>query len=236
MAKRDGGFTASQILRQLDRSARAFEFPMLDNAYVRLADVRLTAFRSPSEWLIAFEDIALFQERTFANTVSAYGNEIARPGTQLGIDDLITPAPGHPIWDEDGNFLLDSWDFTIAIDGKVRRFTPSREDYARAGVDVDAGGPDAAKMLRLLTVLVPDELFLSDARLLEVCGRADASLKRFLQLDDWQHPDIADDELPRDSICLRNLAAALAAGDADAYACPEELFNTHWSNWNVEEE
>jgi hypothetical protein len=235
MSKRDDGFTASQILRQLDRSAREFEFPMLDNAYVRLADVRLTAFRSPTEWLIVFEEIALFQERTFANTVSAYGNKLARPGTQLGIDDLITSVPGHPIWDDEGNFRLNLWAFTIAINGQTRRFSPSREDYARAGVDVDADDPNAAKILRLLTVLVPDELFLSDARLLEVCGRADSSLKRFLQMDDWHHPDVADEELPRESDCLRSLAEALAKDDKDAYACPEELFNTHWSNWVVKE-
>jgi hypothetical protein len=234
MATRGDGFTASQILRQLDRSARAFEFPVLDNAEFRLADVRLTAFRSPSEWLIVFEEIALLVEQTFVNTVSAYGNKIVRPGAQLSIDTLITPASGHPLWDDEGNFRPNLREFTIAIDGQPRHFTPSREDYVRAGIGAAAGDPDAAKMLRLLTVLVPGELFVSDARLLDLCGRADASLRRFLQLDDWHHPDVADEELPSDSICLRNLAEALAEDDADSYACPEEQFNTHWSNWTKE--
>ena len=34
-------FTTEEILAQLDQCAADFEFPMLDNGYVHLADVRL---------------------------------------------------------------------------------------------------------------------------------------------------------------------------------------------------
>jgi hypothetical protein len=234
MTGTDDKIQAAQILRQLDRYASEFDFPMLDNAYVELADMRLTAFRNASEWLIVFEDVGVFQEHTFMNTVSAYGNRVQEPGTQLGVDDIITPASDHPIWDDDGNFLLDPANFEVVINGQARRFTPSREEYERAGVDVDSDVPDAVKILRLLTFLMPDQFFLSDARLLEICGRGDSSLKRFLQLDDWRHPDIAAGELPSESVCLRNLATAIAEDDAGSYSCPEEMFNTHWSNWMSE--
>lgn len=225
---------ASQILRQLDRYAEEFDFPMLDNVYVQLADVRLTAFRSPSEWLIVFEEVCLFQSHTFMNAVSAYGNKVEEPGAQLAVDDVITPAPGHPIWDDEGNFMLDPTNFEIQINGQTQSFTPSREDYERASLDLDSDVPDAVNILRLLTAQMPDQFLLDDARLLEICGRNDASLHRVLQLDDWYHPDVAADELPSENDCFRSLAKAIVEDDASSYSCPEESFNTHWSNWELQ--
>jgi hypothetical protein len=80
-------------------------------------------------------------------------------------------------------------------------------------------------------LLVPESILLSDERLLEICGRTEAGLTRLLQLDDWYHPNVAIGEQPSESDCLESLADALASGEADLYSCPEELHNTHWSNW-----
>src|SRR4051794_27600742 len=43
------------ILAQLDDCAREYRFPMLDNLYVLLADVRLTAYREVRRWAIVIE-------------------------------------------------------------------------------------------------------------------------------------------------------------------------------------
>jgi hypothetical protein len=42
----------TQILKDLDKHAREFNFPVLDNAYVEFAAARLTAFRSDKDWLL----------------------------------------------------------------------------------------------------------------------------------------------------------------------------------------
>ncbi len=56
-------------------------------------------------------------------------------------------------------------------------------------------------------------------------------LKKLMQLEEWHHPDVVDDEhRPRGSETFRQLAEVLVSGDARDYAptCPS---NTHWSNW-----
>ena len=219
-----------EILSQMDREAAEYHFPMLDNAYLCSAGIRLTAFSSASEWLIVFQQIGVMEDRDFANVVSAYGNRLDKPGVQE-VARLVEPPPGGRIRDANEHLNLDMWDFTIAINGQVRHFTPSKEDYAAAGVDVDDEAPSPVKILRLLVAQIPEELFLPDDKLLQICGRAGAGLKKFLQLEEWHHPDLANDERPGMNPCLRSLARALAMNDASLYECPAASFNTHWSQW-----
>jgi len=221
-----------EILPQLDRHAETYDFPMLNNVDFKLAAVRLVAFRSPSEWLLVFQEIAVFRLQRFVNAISAYGNRLSKPGTQLFKDDILRVSThGPPLWDEEGHFGLNPCDFLIQIGGKDHHFTPSRQDYQAAGVDLEGGDGGPIKILRLLVHLLPGELYATDQYLLRVCERADAELEKFLQLDGWRHPDIADDELPSESPCFRSLAEALSAGDSNLYECPPEHWNTHWSNW-----
>lgn len=222
------------ILQQLDSYAEEYDFPMLNNVYFYNADIRLTAFRNSSEWLIVFEEIAVSEKQyAFVNSVSAYGNKIEKAGAQQAIT-VISEVPGKPIWDENRNFLLDRWNFDVVINGKIRNFTPSPKDYKRAKVDVESNIKVPAQILSLLTFLIPNEFFLTDGRLLEICDRTNSNLEKFIQMEDWYHPNIADDELPSQSECLRSLALAIARNDQDLYTCPEEALNTHWSNWEEE--
>ncbi len=224
----------SDILEQLDNYAKEYDFPMLNNAYFLNADVRLTAFRGSSEWLLVFQEILLSEQHGFVNSVSTYGNRVSNPGTQQAIPALSAP-PNHSIWDGDRQFLLDQFDFEVVVGDNIRHFTPSREDYRRAGVDVDSDMPVPAQVLRLVAHLAPDDLFTADEKLLELCGRIDADVEKFMQLEDWHHPDIADDELPSGSECFQTLALAIARDDKSLYSCPENNVNTHWSNWQLED-
>jgi hypothetical protein len=52
-----------------------------------------------------------------------------------------------------------------------------------------------------------------------------------LQIQSWQHPDLADDEKPGESPCLQHLAAAIAYNDPSRYQCDKATHNTHWSAW-----
>jgi hypothetical protein len=62
--------TDSDILKQLDTYAEENDFPMPDNTYFYNTDMRLKAFRSPTEWLIVFEEIALLNQYMLVNTVN----------------------------------------------------------------------------------------------------------------------------------------------------------------------
>jgi hypothetical protein len=50
-------FTTKEILTQFDECAAEFTFPMLDNGYVYLADVRLEAYRDEARWATIIEVI-----------------------------------------------------------------------------------------------------------------------------------------------------------------------------------
>jgi len=56
-------------------------------------------------------------------------------------------------------------------------------------------------------------------------------LPAILQLDEWRHPDLADDERPSHTETFRQLAAVLCTGDPAHYA-PTEPPNTHWRHWS----
>lgn len=219
-----------EILSQMDREAADYKFPMLNNAYLRGADIRLIAFSSTFEWLIIFQQIGVMEECDFVNVVSAYGNRLEKPGTQKVVR-LVDSPPGGRIRDERGHLNLNMWDFTIAIKNDIMHLTPNKEDYTASKVEVDGDAPPSAMILRLLSVLIPEKLFLSDEELLKICRREEADLKKFLQLEDWCHPDVADDERPSQSPCLRSLALAIAMNDVNLYRCPISSFNTHWIRW-----
>jgi uncharacterized protein DUF7003 len=144
---------------------------------------------------------------------------------------VVGEAPGHPLWDDDGNFKLGLSNFTVMVRGKTENYTPSEKDYARAGIRADSAMSPPLRLIRFVAHLAPGRLFLSDEELLGAVGRKGSDLKRFLQVDDWHHPDPIEDEVPSNTPCLRSLAEALAAGDALRYDCPAGVRNVHWSNW-----
>ena len=52
--------TPNLILEQFDRAAKNFVFPMLDNGYVYPADLRLSIFRDPTQWLMIVEVLGVY--------------------------------------------------------------------------------------------------------------------------------------------------------------------------------
>jgi Family of unknown function (DUF7003) len=221
---------SEEILSQLDRSAEAFMYPGLPNEWFALALQRLTAFRSADEWLLVFEVVGWgMKQAAFENLVTAFGNRLEQPGGIQRDVVVVTGPDGESPWDEHDDFRLDLRDLRVEARGKAVHLKPSDADLAAAAVDDDAM-PAPARVIRLLAHERPELLVLTDTELLEACGRADAGLERFLQLDGWRQPDLLESEQPSDVECLRSLAEALAAGDAGRYACPEPDWNTHWTD------
>jgi hypothetical protein len=225
-------YTEAEILNQLDQCAEEFRFPILNSIDSYYADIRLTSFRSSEGWLIVFEEVSLYEEYLFTNNIFAYANKLRSPGLQLGIDDIIQPVRGKLIFNEDGSLALDLFEFEIKLNGKRRRFTPTKGDYRAQKINLrDQNVPDAAKLLRYLVATAPEEFFQPDKKLLQICGRKASNAKVFLRLEDWHHPDVADGELPSESITFRSLARALVQADPNLYSTPKKLENTHWTKW-----
>jgi hypothetical protein len=55
-------------------------------------------------------------------------------------------------------------------------------------------------------------------------------LPAILQLDEWRHPDLAEDELPSQTETFQQLVAVLYTSDPARYA-PTVPPNTHWRYW-----
>jgi hypothetical protein len=56
-------------------------------------------------------------------------------------------------------------------------------------------------------------------------------MKQILQLEEWHHPNVVDDDnRPSGSETFQQLAQALATGNVAFYR-PSRPPNTHWRNW-----
>lgn len=218
------------ILSTFDKYAESFNFPMMDNPDFINADIRLSSYRSDSEWLIIFQEIVYSPgAQDFLNLISAFGNRVKPNGLVKG-ETVISPKKGASLFGEDGSFLLDLSDFEVEVYKTLERFQPKGTDYRRAKVGPRSEMPKPVKFLRLVASMAQTSLFLPDDALLRICHRA-RTLGLFLQMEDWHHPNIAGDERPSDSLCLQSLAKALAENTPSAYRCPERSRNTHWSKW-----
>lgn len=224
-------FLASEILENLDKGAESFDFPVLDNTYYYLGKEKLVTFRSNDEWLMVFQEISFsIRAASVENVVSAFGSHLDKNGIIL--ISWIIQEDRTKMYDDDNNFLLKTMDFKVVINGTERHFNPTSNDYRQLGIDLaDDKTPDEAKITRYLASAIPDELFFDNERLLEICKRSDGNLEVFLELEDWYHPDLINEEKPSETRCFQTLAEALAGNDKSLYQCPAEDYNTHWSNW-----
>lgn len=222
--KEISNYRGKEILHQLDLCAQDYNFPVLNNIYIQNADIRLTVFRNSQEWLIVFEEIGYSQKHSFINDISAFGNKLVKLGTQQAIPIINL--------DENREILTDILQFKVRIYDTEYQVDLSEDELKKSGVLVDPQKVlEPIQILRFLTSKIPDKIFLSEVRLLEICNRQNKNLKKFIRLDDWNHPNIADDEKPSQNRCFQSLAKAIEKNIPGLYKCSEEDFNTHWSIW-----
>ncbi|MGB3519241.1 MAG: hypothetical protein WBA43_22515 [Elainellaceae cyanobacterium] len=221
----------SSILEMLDTYAQEYDFPMFNNIYYDYADARLTLLRSSSAWVFVFEEIQYsHKQRSFVNSISAYGNKIENPGLQETVV-IFTTSSGNPRWEEEDFLQLDKFDFQVCFGKDLRKFCLSPEDYDKSGIPENTKMGLPAQLLRIISYAEKDRLFLDNNEILGKFNKGQNNLNIFMQVNDWFHPDIADDQLPSDSICFQNLALAISRCDPSLYLCPDETLNVHWSNW-----
>jgi hypothetical protein len=222
-----------QIFADLDKHASEFNFPVLDNANVEFAATRLTAFEGAGNWLLVFEVLGFStQEVAFVDDLYAFGSCVEKEGF-VGERILLASTPKEPLFDKETNEFEADWShWSIDLGGQIMSFTPSRNEYAQAGITIDRppgrGTLTEIELLRFLVHKLGDRLFMNDSELLSHFPRC-KSLSKFIQTTRWRHPDIADGEKPSETISLRSLVEALFRRDPNVFDPGGP--NTEWKSW-----
>lgn len=236
--------TAS-VLSVLDAACDKYRLPMMDNGYIFLAATRLSLFRSDAAWAMVIERFG------FSPRAGAPDTEIFAAGS--GICNRKQPSDFRPGWYD--NYLLNSpsleqrsafpideyaWQdkedvelvdpaaTQLSLRGKQLAL-PSLDEYASRGIALESA--PRVQTFELCRYLADIERDLVLATPQERRFNVDPSLTQILQLEEWNHPDLAAGERTRDSATFRALAEVLVTGDVGHYA-PTDPPNTHWSNWD----
>jgi hypothetical protein len=223
-------YTAEQVLYELNAGAGSYYFPMLDNGYIYPGDVRLSAFRDDRRWAIVIENLGYhykvgFPEGLYAG-VAVFGNGLAPTRPEYPSQAITCEAFDRPAH---ASICSVPPDLKEVLVRGVRVPIPRKKSaYQAKGIDVKS-----VRQLQgqhILRVLLPEhrELLLTPEE--ELRRYVAPDLPFFLRLQEWHHPDLADDELPSDSPTFRHLAEVLVGGDPNRYNPPEPP-NTHWRNW-----
>ncbi len=211
-------YSAKDILQQLDDCAEAYTFPVLDNAYVYPADTRMTLYRDEERWAIVIEVLGFNSHmggtEGIDNALYVFGNCLLRPPGMSPEDTLrpVTDGDSGPLFAEPHGTALRKGVKDLRIRGRV------------------VPAPRSAQAFELMRALVPEhreQLLATDE---ELQARLPRDLPRLLQLDEWNHPDISDGDMPGEHPTFKMIAQVLEAGDPSLYR-PRRKPNTHWSNW-----
>lgn len=116
----------------------------------------------------------------------------------------------------------------LSLRGREVCLPTDPQAYRAAGIELRS--PPDVWGFEALCVLLPDYRALLLATEVERRAHLPADLPAILHLDEWRHPDLADDELPSHTETFRQLAAVLCTGDPAHYA-PTVPPNTHWRHW-----
>lgn len=242
MTSKTASLDEAGILAILDAAASDFTFPVLDNGYIYLAATRLSLYRSSSDWALVIEvfgfspragmpDVGIY---TFGSTihhtktssefvtVEAYDRYLANSAhAEMS---FIHPIAYADDAEHEEDILPGS---EILLRGVVLQ-SPSVDELASTQIEPD-NPPNVAvyEMCRWLA---------AEDRALVLCTEDErrqnvpAGLQQLMQLEEWNHPDIAGGVMPSASETFRQLAKVLATGETAAYR-PSEPSNTHWRFW-----
>jgi hypothetical protein len=116
---------------------------------------------------------------------------------------------------------------TVIVRGEVVKL-PSLEEYDQNGVELE--DPPRIHVFELCRFLAEVErehvLSTSEERRISLLPE----MPQVLQLEEWNHPNLVEGELPSQSETFQQLAQVLVTGNRDTYR-PSQPPNTHWKNW-----
>jgi hypothetical protein len=223
-------YTVEDILTELDACAAELSFPMLDNGYIYLGDVRMNVYANESRWAILFEVLGYHYRywlpRGIETDLFLCGNGIERNAYHVGqVGEL-----GYDVSEEEqeANWMRIPPSVTkVVIRGGDVPIPRDPAVYAAKGIELD--DPNQLQGEELMRVLLPEHregmLATEEERLRVVPPR----LPLFARSNEWHHPDTAGDERPSECSTFHSLAAAMVTLDPNMFLT--EKPNTHWSNW-----
>lgn len=227
-------YSAKDILKQLDKCAEDYTFPMLDNGYVYPVHSKLSAYRDDKRWALIIEVIG-FNYRGgghngISNCLHIFGNCIdTKPGTDNANFLYITDnSSDFATFDEEYEEGLNPKAKTTKLRNKSIEINHNREFYLNKGIELEE--KDKIFVWEFLRSLEPeynDDLVATEK---EIRERIPADLPKIMELTDWNHPDCADSELPSKNETFKQIAKVLESGKTEFYK-PTEKPNNHWKNW-----
>jgi hypothetical protein len=239
-------FDPQGILSIFDRCCDACTFPMLDNGYVYLAATRLSLYRSKMDWAMVIEVFGFSPRaglpdtsiQTFAsllrdrdppeNYVNGKAYEMYLANNPNNEFRSIFPVHEGPWQDaENGELVAENASELLVREQAVP--LPSAGEYARYGIALEqASRVQVFELCRYLAEIAREQVLATPKeRRISVLPE----MEQILQLEEWHHPNVVDEEQrPSGSETFRQLAQVLATGDVRLYQ-PSQAPNTHWQNW-----
>lgn len=225
---------SQEILKQLDNCAKGSQFPMLDNGYIYLADTRMSVYASQRNWAIIIEVLGYnpraWKTDGFDNCLYCFGNFLACKSGTENANFLFPISDGisAPLFAENEPEVINP----LAKDVKVREnllsIRDDLADYIKNGIILESPPSIRAfEFLRLLAITHRDLLLATET---ELRARLIGDIPLMLQVNEWCHPDIANDEKPSENETFILIAEMIDKLDINMYH-PSKLPNTHWSNW-----
>jgi hypothetical protein len=238
-------FDPKVILSILDQCCDAFTFPMLDNGYIYLAATRLALYRSRADWAMVIEVFG-FSPRaglpdTWIHTFASRLHDRNPPERYVNRETYERYLANNPHNDSRSVFPVQEGPWQDAEDVElvaqdarevvVREQAiplPSLDQYARHGIELEQ--PPRVQVFELCRFLadIARQQVLATPQEQRVSVRPD--MEKILQLEEWHHPNLVEDERPSGSETFQQLARVLAMGDVKLYR-PSQPPNTHWRNW-----
>tara|TARA_R110001606_G_scaffold9182_1_gene39960 strand:+ start:1109 stop:1843 length:735 start_codon:yes stop_codon:yes gene_type:complete len=227
-------YSAKDILKQLDKCAEDYTFPMLDNGYVYPIHSKLSAYRDEKSWALIIEVIG-FNYRGgghngISNCLHVFGNCIdTKPGTDNANFIYLTDnSSDFPTFDEEYEESLNPKAKSIKLRGKSIEIIHKREFYLNKGIELEE--EDKIFVWEFLRGLEPEYNNDFVATEKEIRERIPANLPKIMELTEWNHPDCADSELPSKNETFKQIAKVLETGKTEFYK-PTKKPNNHWKNW-----
>jgi hypothetical protein len=238
-------FDEKQILSILDRCCDSFTFPMLDNGYIYLAATRLSLYRSQLDWALVIEVFGFSPRAGLPDTcIQTFASRLydrdppEKYVNRRAYESYVASNPHNdsrflfPInegqWQdaENGEFLAEDAREVVVRNHAIQ--LPTINEYVQHGIELEQ-----APRLQVFELC----RFLADIARSQVLGTSQErrvsvfpEMEQILQLEEWHHPNLVEDERPSRCETFQQLAHVLAAGDTSFYR-PTKLANTHWRNW-----
>ena len=136
-------FTTNEILKQLDKCAEDFTFPMLDNGYVYLANTQLKAYRDDKRWVIIIEVVGFSYRggghNGITNCLHVFGNCLNYPAGTKDENFLYLTADSDEgeTFDDEESFHLQPSVGTFLLRGQKHAVSHDRNAYTAIGIELE---------------------------------------------------------------------------------------------------